>query len=196
MDEDIDGHTVQPKLEGSFTAGREAINPRRFRQTTDPMVDPDDLRQEAEAGLWFAIRRRPVYGGDEGARRLASTIHRHAGGKAIDRARKHEHDSLDELAERHGEAGLPGASTLRPTEDAVLRVELQQLLVQTKLSEKERQVLLLRYLSGLDCEEVAQVLGITANNVRVLAHRALRKLKAAVDRLGLAIEDFSGEANR
>ena len=53
------------------------------------------------------------------------------------------------------------------------------------LTENQRQVITLRLVSGLSCEETAEVLGLNAGNVRTLQHRALReireKLKVMVD---------------
>jgi RNA polymerase sigma factor (sigma-70 family) len=44
------------------------------------------------------------------------------------------------------------------------------------LSADQAEVILLRVLGGLDVEEVAQILGKRAGTIRVLQHRALRKL--------------------
>jgi RNA polymerase sigma-70 factor, ECF subfamily len=50
-----------------------------------------------------------------------------------------------------------------------------------QLPEAQAQVLLLRVVAGLDVASTASVLGRTPNNVRVLAHRALRALAAVVE---------------
>ena len=46
-----------------------------------------------------------------------------------------------------------------------------------KLTDKERRIVELKYLSGLGNKEIAEILGITANNVGVVLHGALKKLK-------------------
>lgn len=45
------------------------------------------------------------------------------------------------------------------------------------LSEKERQVLQLKYFAELKNTEIAELTGISASNTGVLAHRAVRKLR-------------------
>jgi RNA polymerase sigma-70 factor (ECF subfamily) len=46
-----------------------------------------------------------------------------------------------------------------------------------QLPEKYEKVLRLRFLSGLKLKEVAEILDITVNNVKVIQHRALKKAK-------------------
>lgn len=43
---------------------------------------------------------------------------------------------------------------------------------------EQAEVVLLRVLAGLSCEQVARVMGIRPGTVRVLQHRALRKLSS------------------
>lgn len=50
----------------------------------------------------------------------------------------------------------------------------------SRLSERHHAVLALRYLSDLDPAEVATALGISAGNVSVTTHRALRALRRAL----------------
>ncbi len=49
------------------------------------------------------------------------------------------------------------------------------------LSERERSVLVLTFHSERTALEVAEELGLTAANVRVIRHRALRRLRACMD---------------
>jgi RNA polymerase sigma-70 factor (ECF subfamily) len=46
-----------------------------------------------------------------------------------------------------------------------------------KLPEMQRQVIALRFASGLSVRETADVLGKTENNVKVLQHKAISKLQ-------------------
>ena len=48
----------------------------------------------------------------------------------------------------------------------------------------DQEILSLRYGAGLDNGEIAESLGITPNAVAVRLHRALKRLKEAVDALG------------
>ena len=75
-----------------------------------------------------------------------------------------------------------GADT--PSQEArVLKQErIQSLLNASRtLRESDQEVLSLRYGSGLDNTEIAEHLGITPNAVAVRLHRALKRLRAAVD---------------
>lgn len=49
------------------------------------------------------------------------------------------------------------------------------------LSDKARDILILRVFEGLPADEVAQLVGSTPGAVRVAQHRALAKLRAVVE---------------
>ena len=46
-----------------------------------------------------------------------------------------------------------------------------------KISEKESSVIILRYLKNYSVKETAQELNISAENVKILAHRAIKKMR-------------------
>lgn len=46
-----------------------------------------------------------------------------------------------------------------------------------KLSERERQIVNMKYFSGMSNKDIAEELGMTATNVGVILHRSLSKLK-------------------
>jgi RNA polymerase sigma-70 factor (ECF subfamily) len=56
----------------------------------------------------------------------------------------------------------------------------------SELPEQQAQVIMLRVLAGLDTDVIAEILGTTAGNVRVAAHRGLRKLEALLSGGGVA----------
>ncbi len=69
------------------------------------------------------------------------------------------------------------------------RLELRQHLARTsagldRLGERDRQVLLLHGLDGMDSRQIADVLGLEPGNVRVRLHRARRQLAAWLQPLG------------
>ncbi len=68
-------------------------------------------------------------------------------------------------------------------EERMVRQErIQRLLNGTRtLRKADQEIISLRYGSGLDNSEIAEHLGISNNAVAVRLHRALRRLKAAVD---------------
>lgn len=64
----------------------------------------------------------------------------------------------------------------------VRQERIQKLLNGTRaLRKADQEILSLRYGGGLDNGEIAEQLGISHNAVAVRLHRALRRLKRAVD---------------
>lgn len=61
----------------------------------------------------------------------------------------------------------------------VRRTRERATAVLAALPAREREVLQLRFLRGYSAAEIASALGLTAGNVRVLQHRALRRAAAA-----------------
>ena len=87
-----------------------------------------------------------------------------------DHKRRPEMVPLDDLPEVDGH----GATV----EDTAYRAEITRRVLANlhKLSEREQELIALRYGADLPHEEIAQIVGLTAGNVRVLIHRALDKL--------------------
>ena len=54
-----------------------------------------------------------------------------------------------------------------------------------QLPEQQADVIMLRVVAGLDTDVIAEMLGKTPGNVRVMAHRGLRKLEALLARGGV-----------
>jgi RNA polymerase sigma-70 factor, ECF subfamily len=55
----------------------------------------------------------------------------------------------------------------------------------SRLPEQQAEVIMLRVVAGLDTDVIAEMLGLSAGNVRVAAHRGLRKLEALLSRGGV-----------
>jgi RNA polymerase sigma-70 factor (ECF subfamily) len=87
----------------------------------------------------------------------------------IDHHRGGRRQALEPFDER-SEAAVPG-----PAERFAASPELEQALSQ--LSNREREVLALRYGADLSGQEVADLLGMTLANVQQIASRSLRKLR-------------------
>jgi RNA polymerase sigma-70 factor (ECF subfamily) len=77
------------------------------------------------------------------------------------------------------------AAEIPSQEERVVREErIQRLLNGTQtLRRADQEIVALRFGSGLDNGEIAEHLGISNNAVAVRLHRALKRLKAAVERL-------------
>ena len=147
------------------------LNPRllRYFASQAPGV-AEDLAAETWVGVARNLHR---FSGDEGAlrawvfkighRRLAD--HWQASRKRVDSPAGLE--ALDELA---GGADPEGDVVVK---DSVLRALR---LLRTHLSADQATVVTLKILGGLSTEQVAEVTGKRAGTVRVLQHKALKKL--------------------
>jgi RNA polymerase sigma factor (sigma-70 family) len=96
------------------------------------------------------------------------------------------HAALDELRRRKRHATLaadpPDPHAGGPddvAETAQQRADLHAAL--GRLSARDREVVALRFHAGLETAEVADVLGISRSNAATLLHRAITKLREALD---------------
>jgi len=127
--------------------------------------DPDDqqdLYQETVVQLWQA------WASFEGRAQRSTWVYRVALNVAVTQQRQRQRrpatDSLENAALHHLAAPQPAD-------------ELEQLYQAIgRLSDVDKALVLLR-LEGQSDQEAADILGITANNVRVKLHRALEKLR-------------------
>ena len=77
----------------------------------------------------------------------------------------------------------PDADLIARNEEDALREAVEE------LPEKLREVFVLRYLEGVPCKEVAQILGIKENNVSVRANRARIKVRDILVERGVLDEE-------
>ncbi len=70
-----------------------------------------------------------------------------------------------------------------PEEEAIRQDEAERLLrLLSRLSPREQEALALRFDGGLSSREIAQVLGTSEGNVRLIIFRALRRLRQLLER--------------
>jgi RNA polymerase sigma-70 factor (ECF subfamily) len=73
----------------------------------------------------------------------------------------------------------------QPEEIAVINDEHRKLIrAMNGLKEKERQILSMKFATDLKNNEIADILNISCSNVGVLVHRAVKKLKKALNEEG------------
>ena len=113
------------------------------------------LRRREAFGAWlFAIARTTVAGH---YRRLRPTV------------------SLDQ-------ASTQAAADPSPLEAVVHRQEVERLReALTTLSEREQEIIRLKFGGGLGNKEIAEIMRVRAGNVAVILYRALRKLRAELE---------------
>ncbi|HEY7077466.1 MAG TPA: RNA polymerase sigma factor [Solirubrobacteraceae bacterium] len=92
------------------------------------------------------------------------------------------HAALDELRRRKRVAALPVDPPAAVDDVAELAARRQAVRSALgRLSARERELIALRYYAGLSNAEVAGVVGVSATNAGTLVHRAMTKLREAVD---------------
>jgi RNA polymerase sigma-70 factor (ECF subfamily) len=104
-----------------------------------------------------------------------------------------------------GGSGTPGTWATPPVtwdqvpEERLASRELQQVIhaAIASLPTRQREVITVRDVVGMDAVEAAQVLGLTSGNQRVLLHRARSKVRAAVEQYAASVlEPTDGSAAR
>lgn len=100
---------------------------------------------------------------------------------------------IDHYRQRHSYQDLESAHTVKDDASdiikAILSEEAEEEIRQAlwKLPELEREVLLLRLWEDLSYKEIAAILGKTESSLRIIACRALKKLKASLSHLALTL---------
>lgn len=134
-------------------------------------LDAEDLTEEIFIRAWKAL---PRY--DERGLPFSAFLFRIARNSLIDFYRqKKPQQSLDEL-EIQSDQVEPEKAVEQTFENLDLRNTIAQ------LREDYRNVVILRFLSGLSPEETAQVMQRSVGAVRVLQHRALSMLRDLMER--------------
>jgi RNA polymerase sigma-70 factor (ECF subfamily) len=138
-----------------------------FWRTRDEML-ADDLTSSVFEKAWRT--RENFTGGSSGA-----WLHKIARTTLIDYWRKHK-EIIDETMVANAPSN---AESLEVEIDQKMRVEqLQKAILQ--LPNEMRQVVELRFMSGLSAHETGERLGLSEANVRVIQYRALRKLRSSL----------------
>jgi RNA polymerase sigma-70 factor (ECF subfamily) len=141
-----------------------------------------DYAEDIAAETWIhVVRGLPRFVGDESAWRawLFTTARR----RLIDQARlrkRHPAEPLEEVS----------AAEMPSTPDAA-QIALDNLATESaiallsRLPQPQAEVIMLRVVAGMDTDAVAELLGKTPGNVRVMAHRGLKKLEDLLGQAGV-----------
>jgi RNA polymerase sigma-70 factor (ECF subfamily) len=79
--------------------------------------------------------------------------------------------TVDALSQVEVEASSPEQAIIEAEEFRRIKMVL------SRLDEREQEVIALRFSTELKSQEIAQIMGLSPANVRVLLHRSLRKLR-------------------
>ncbi|MGH3281635.1 MAG: RNA polymerase sigma factor [Trebonia sp.] len=145
------------------------------------VLSPENAEDVAAETWMHVIRGLPRFVGDEAAWRawLFTTARR----RLIDQARLHKRHPavpLDEV----GAAEVPRAPDAAQVALDNLATEAAIALLR-RLPAVQAEVIALRVVAGLDTEAIATLLGKSPGNVRVMAHRGLKKLESLLGPAGV-----------
>jgi RNA polymerase sigma-70 factor (ECF subfamily) len=145
------------------------------------VLAPENAEDIAAETWVYVIRGLPRFVGDEAAWRawLFTTARR----RLIDQAR---------LRKRHPAEPLEGVSAAEmPRTPDAEQIALENLATESaiallaQLPPPQAEVIMLRVVAGLDTDAVAELLGKSPGNIRVMAHRGLKKLEDLLGRAGV-----------
>ena len=137
-----------------------------FYHIRDKMI-AEDITQEVFIKAWKAI------GSCKGREQTFSAwLYRIAHNQVVDELRRTQRRPAIEITAE----SLPGNSDVE--KDTEVKLEWEQTLETISyLPEKQRQVIILKFIEGMDNREIEQVTGSSQNAIRVLQMRALNTLR-------------------
>ncbi len=145
------------------------------------VLAPENAEDIAAETWMHVIRGLPRFVGDEAAWRawLFTTARR----RLIDQARVHKRHPAEPLDE------ISAADVPRSPDAAQLALDNlateSALALVSRLPALQAEVIMLRVVAGLDTDTVAGLLDKSPGNVRVLAHRGLKKLESLLGPAGV-----------
>lgn len=135
------------------------------------VADVEDLTQEVFVRAWRSIRRYKP-----GERPFLAWLYTIAHNLVIDYYRKKGREHVVSLEEPLGKIG----TRLDPNIEEVLDLDVVRRMLE-RLPGDQQQVLMLRFVEGLDYIDVAAALGKSQGAVRVIQLRALRRLRQLLE---------------
>ena len=172
---DDEGPLIDAAVQGD-TAAFAALYDRHLARVyrhcyyrTSNRADAEDLAQQTFLQAWRAMPRYR-----RGGAPFLAWLLTISGNLAASHHRKgssHELPLPDSLPPRHDRAVDPEATALERLDYAAVRRAILE------LKPERQRVILLRFIEGFAVDEVAAALGKSANNIRVIQHRALDELR-------------------
>ena len=151
----------------AYDAHADAIFRHCYFKTGDREL-AQDMTQDVFLKTWsYMKRKQPILN-------MRAFLYRIADNLVIDWYRKRKSQSLDALMEKGFE---PAEADSRVEEQAEVSLALAKLRM---LEEGDQKIIAWRFVEGLSPGEIASVLGESENTVSVRLHRALKRLRAAL----------------
>lgn len=189
-----DEQLVEAALEGSADAYRRLVE--RFQRPVAALIrrmvrDPQLVEDLAQESFVRAFQKLSTF---EPERSFSSWLFKIAHNRTIDHLRLKTYHHVDlEAGDADGENTwevLEAPAVYSPERRAAAH-ELGQAmdLAVGRLRPNYRQAILLRFQAGLSYQDVADQLGVSLANVKVLLHRARKQLAQELEAAGFAPED-------
>ncbi|HUF46472.1 MAG TPA: sigma-70 family RNA polymerase sigma factor [Vicinamibacterales bacterium] len=155
---------------------------RLFAVTRRILGNDEDARDAVQEAFISAFKARGQFGGGS---KVSTWIHRIAVNAALSKLRsrrRHPEENIDDLLPRflpNGHHTERFTSWTEPADQIVARKETAELVRRTidQLPESFRMAVLLRDIEGMSTDEAAQMLGTTANALKLRLHRARLALR-------------------
>lgn len=153
------------------------VNPiYRYIAFKVPKEEAMDLTETVFLRVWEHLQSYKANSGQ-----FSSWVFRIAHNLVVDYYRLHrQHASIDEVVvvDENREAD-PKKMAENKINQAILKSAIG------KLKKKYQQVLLLKYISGLESREIARLMHRTEGSLRILKFRALQSLKKVLEEMGI-----------
>ena len=158
-----------------FKSIHDQFRPRVLRYVTRLVggSEAEDLTQSVMLKVSEGIAR---FRGDSS---VSTWIYRIATNAALDRLRQRKIEPLTETGFEFDENDLPPAATIVSVEAAAIREEIGACIREfvQRLPENYKTVMTLSDLEGFKNEEIAAILGLTLDTVKIRLHRARERLR-------------------
>lgn len=162
-----------------FNSVHEQFRPRVLRYVTRLVgeADAEDVTQsvmlKVSAGL----------SGFRGESKLSTWIYRIATNSATDKMRGRSIRTISDDELESGVGDVPPTARIASVETAAIRAEMSACIAEfvTRLPENYRAVMVLGELEGFKNDEIADILGLSLDAVKIRLHRAREKLRKELE---------------
>ncbi|MEN8241536.1 MAG: sigma-70 family RNA polymerase sigma factor [Chloroflexota bacterium] len=137
--------------------------------------DAEDLTEEVFLRVWDRLQKS---GGETGIKNFSAWLYRTAHNLVVDFYRSSSLKNRQDFPAE--EVADPESSTEEIIAKKMESTELETAI--RSLKEPLQQIIILRFINGLSHAETGEILGLKPGHVRVLQYRALKKLRASLEK--------------
>lgn len=168
---------VQPMATVDFKSVHDQFRPRvlRYLKRLVGEAEAEDITQSVMLKLSGAL---PGFRGDSS---ISTWIYRIATNTALDKLRRRTAPTMTD-AELESEGNVPAQAQTVSVESMAVREEMNDCIREfiERLPQNYKTVMLLSELEGFKNDEIASILGVSLDAVKIRLHRAREKLRKAL----------------